>query len=199
MPASGPLASLHLLLHLMPPLFIFLLTVALWLGFACLQVCVNFGSQYNRSRGMYFTRADRGMFGTMVYNWPHSDVHVIVVTDGSRILGLVSGCPCWWANALRPEWCAALRCAMVVDQIFLFCGHDVFFLLRTLMDRGGAMLYVVLCCAVQGDLGAHGMGIPIGKLALYCAAGGIAPHRVLPSESLAVCQPVPAVRSAVKE
>jgi malate dehydrogenase (oxaloacetate-decarboxylating)(NADP+) len=83
------------------------------------EVCEKFGRQFFRARGMYFTREDRGHFSSMVYNWPHDDVHVIVVTDGSRILGL-------------------------------------------------------------GDLGAHGMGIPIGKLALYCGAGGIAPHRVLP-------------------
>lgn len=82
-------------------------------------VCQQFGLNFRRSRGMYFSRNDRGMFNSMVYNWPHSDVKVIVVTDGSRILGL-------------------------------------------------------------GDLGVHGMGIPIGKLALYCAAGGIAPSEVLP-------------------
>jgi malate dehydrogenase (oxaloacetate-decarboxylating)(NADP+) len=83
------------------------------------QACQEFATRYRRPRGMYFTEEDRGNMAAMVYNWPHKDVHVIVVTDGSRILGL-------------------------------------------------------------GDLGANGMGIPIGKLSLYCAAGGIAPHRVLP-------------------
>ena len=83
------------------------------------DVCKQFGNQFRRSRGMYFNRNDRGHMNTMMYNWPLDDVRVIVVTDGSRILGL-------------------------------------------------------------GDLGVNGMGIPIGKLALYCAAGGIAPHRVLP-------------------
>jgi malate dehydrogenase (oxaloacetate-decarboxylating)(NADP+) len=83
------------------------------------QACKEFAHRFRRPRGMYFTESDRGHMASMLYNWPHKDVHVIVVTDGSRILGL-------------------------------------------------------------GDLGANGMGIPIGKLSLYCAAGGIAPHRVLP-------------------
>lgn len=69
------------------------------------QACQEFGARFRRPRGMYFTEDDRGQMAPMVYNWPHKDVHVIVVTDGSRILGL-------------------------------------------------------------GDLGANGMGIPIGKLSL---------------------------------
>ena len=84
------------------------------------EACTKFSSLYRRPRGMYFTMHDRGHMQPMVYNWPNDDVKVIVVTDGSRILGL-------------------------------------------------------------GDLGANGMGIPIGKLALYCAAGRVCfpVHRTL--------------------
>ncbi|KAI9313572.1 hypothetical protein BX666DRAFT_1864586 [Dichotomocladium elegans] len=81
--------------------------------------CQKSHSIYRRSRGMYFSSQDRGVMSAMVYNWPHDEVDVIVVTDGSRVLGL-------------------------------------------------------------GDLGANGMQIPIGKLSLYVAAGGIRPRAVLP-------------------
>ncbi|KAG7671676.1 hypothetical protein Ndes2526B_g07436 [Nannochloris sp. 'desiccata'] len=82
-------------------------------------VCSYFHRLFRRPRGMTFTAADRGEIATFVWNWPSEEVDAIVVTDGSRILGL-------------------------------------------------------------GDLGANGLGIPIGKLDLYVTAGGFNPGRILP-------------------
>ncbi|KAF8961696.1 Malic enzyme [Entomortierella lignicola] len=83
------------------------------------EACQRFHSIYRRARGMYFSSLDRGQMAAMIHNWPHDQVDVIVVTDGSRVLGL-------------------------------------------------------------GDLGANGMQIPIGKLSLYVAGGGIRPTSILP-------------------
>ena len=52
------------------------------------QACQEFAVRFGRARGMYFTEYDRGNMAAMVYNFPMKDVHVVVVTDGSRILGL---------------------------------------------------------------------------------------------------------------
>jgi malate dehydrogenase (oxaloacetate-decarboxylating)(NADP+) len=83
------------------------------------DACQQFGHIYRKQRGMYISLNDKGHIRQMFENWHAAEVDVIVVSDGSRILGL-------------------------------------------------------------GDLGANGMGIPIGKLALYVAGGGIFPCKTLP-------------------
>jgi len=52
------------------------------------EACQGFSTLFRRPRGMYFSYADRGSMHSMVWNWPSDDVEIIVVTDGSRILGL---------------------------------------------------------------------------------------------------------------
>ncbi len=81
--------------------------------------CQKFGHIYRKNRGMYISLRHRGRIAQVLANWPSDAVDIIVVSDGSRILGL-------------------------------------------------------------GDLGANGMGIPIGKLVLYVAGAGLHPDRTLP-------------------
>lgn len=82
--------------------------------------CQHNGELWRRSRGLWINGySDVGDMHAIMNNWPANDVDVIVITDGSRILGL-------------------------------------------------------------GDLGAYGMGIPVGKLITYVAGGGIHPARCLP-------------------
>ncbi len=58
-----------------------------------------------------------------------------------------------------------------VDQVLANAsGHDIAIIVAT--DNEGILGI--------GDMGVGGMGIPIGKLALYTAAGGICPARTLP-------------------
>ncbi|KAJ0739899.1 NAD-dependent malic enzyme 59 kDa isoform [Helianthus annuus] len=51
-------------------------------------VCQNYSGLFRRPRGMYFSAKDKGEMKSMIYNWPAPEVDMIVLTDGSRILGL---------------------------------------------------------------------------------------------------------------
>jgi malate dehydrogenase (oxaloacetate-decarboxylating) len=52
------------------------------------QGCINFSHIYRRPRGLFLSYPLADMMDEMIENRPYSDVDVIVVTDGERVLGV---------------------------------------------------------------------------------------------------------------
>jgi len=52
------------------------------------QACLDYGMIFRRTRGMFITIRERGRIAEILRHWPQTDVRMIVVTDGERILGL---------------------------------------------------------------------------------------------------------------
>lgn len=52
------------------------------------QACLDYGVIFRRTRGMFITINERGRISEILRHWPQTDVRMIVVTDGERILGL---------------------------------------------------------------------------------------------------------------
>lgn len=52
------------------------------------EVCMRFSHIYRIDKGFYITPEDKGDIPQLLSNWPEEDIRIIVVTDGSRILGL---------------------------------------------------------------------------------------------------------------
>eukprot|EP01132_Coremiostelium_polycephalum_P000887 gene887-1110_t len=52
------------------------------------EACQKFGNEFRFAQGMYFATQDKGSIREIMNNWTQDQVDIIVVSDGSRILGL---------------------------------------------------------------------------------------------------------------
>lgn len=52
------------------------------------QACLDYGAIFRRPRGMFISIRERGRIAEILRHWSQTDVRMIVVTDGERILGL---------------------------------------------------------------------------------------------------------------
>ena len=51
-------------------------------------LCKNYSRMFRKPRGMFFSCKDKGNFIKLIHNWHEEEVSAVVVTDGSRVLGL---------------------------------------------------------------------------------------------------------------
>merc|ERR1719353_1582253 len=54
-------------------------------------ICQNWSQPIYKSglhREMYLSMEDKGEMAALIYNYPYNDVDLVIVTDGSRVLGL---------------------------------------------------------------------------------------------------------------
>ncbi|KAK0248911.1 hypothetical protein LTR91_018288 [Friedmanniomyces endolithicus] len=52
------------------------------------EACQRWSELYTQPEGLYLSFEDKGHLHSVIQNWPHHNVDITVVTDGSRILGL---------------------------------------------------------------------------------------------------------------